>query len=140
MTLIIAIVIGYIIMGCIVGTIFDYYVPDEDELACLTGIFWVIAVPCIIIAMICTKFCKSIRKIIICLDREGFHYYKGNLKSCCGKCKYIEYQNYHNEINKCKLNNTTRFSSQAIPCEKFKKNPFWRFTIRINKHEIQHNK
>ena len=90
--------------------------------------------------MICKEFCKSIRKIITYLDKEGFHYYKGNLKSCCGKCKYIKYQNYHNEINKCKLDKSTRLGSQAIPCEKFKKNPFWRFTIRINKHEIQHNK
>ena len=136
-TLIIAIVIGYIIIGCIVGTIFDYYVPDEEEPMCLTGIFWIIAVPCIIIVMICTKFCKSIRKIITYLDKEGFHYYKGRLNSCCGKCKYIEYQNFHNEINKCKLDKATRFSSQALPCEKFKKNLFWRFTIRIDKHEIQ---
>lgn len=137
--LIIAIVIGYIIIGCIVGTIFNYYVPDEEELMCLTGIFWVIVVPFIIIAMICAKFCEFVRKIITYLDKEGFHYYKGKLKSCCGKCKYMEYQNYHNEINKCKLDKAERLSSQALPCEKFKKNLFWRFTIRINKHEIQCN-
>lgn len=138
-TLIIAI-IGYIIMGCIVGTIFNYYVPDEEELMCLTGIFWIIAGPLIIIFMICIKFCKFIRKIITYFDKEGFHYYKGKLKSCCGKCKYVEYQNYHNEINKCKFNKVARLSSQVIPCEKFKKDPFWRFTIRIDKHEIQRNK
>ena len=140
MTILIILIIGYIIIGCIVGTIFNYYNPDEYEITSLIGIFWVIAIPLIIIIIICEKFfCKSIRKIITYLDKEGFHYYKGKLKPCCGKCKYMEYQNYHNEINKCKLNNSARFSSQALPCEKFKKNLFWRFTIRINKHEIQCN-
>lgn len=139
MILIIALIIGYIIIGCIVGTIFNYYISDEEELMCLTGIFWIIVVPIIIIVMVCMKFCKFIRKIITYFDKEGFHYYKGNLKSCCGKCKYMEYQNYHNEINKCKLDKAARLSSKALPCEKFKKNLFWRFTIRINKHEIQCN-
>lgn len=138
-TLIITIIIGYIIIGCIVGTIFNYYISDDGETTAYVGVFWIFIAPLIIIIMICKKFCKSIRKIITYLDKEGFHYYKGKLKPCCGKCKYMEYQNYHNEINKCKLDKATRFSSQALPCEKFKKNLFWRFTIRINKHEIQCN-
>jgi hypothetical protein len=137
--LIIAIVIGYIIIGCIVGTIFNYYVPDDEETMAYIGTFWILSAPVIIIFITCTKLCKFIRKIITYFDKEGFHYYKGKLKSCCGKCKYMEYQNYHNEINKCKLDKAARLSSQAIPCEKFKKNLFWRFTIRINKHEIQCN-
>lgn len=138
-TLIITIIIGYIIIGCIVGTIFHYYIPYDEEITLFVSGFWILSVPLIIIFINCATLCKFVKKIITYLDKEGFHYYKGKLKPCCGKCKYMEYQNYHNEINKCKLDKATRFSSQALPCEKFKKNLFWRFTIRINKHEIQCN-
>ena len=65
------------------------------------------------------------------IKKEGFHYYNGDLGPCCGQCKHICYWNDHNELNKCHIRKDTAHLCTVTACEHFKKDPFWRFKIRV---------
>lgn len=136
-------IIAYILIGCVVGVLFDYY---DDEVPCeipceVAGIFWPIVCAFTIIWVICSKFCEMITSIVRYLDTEGFHYCKEDIPSCCGKCKYMYYWNDHNELNGCRLKkHHSQISSEVLPCSRFKKHWLWRFRIRYKWDEKTENK
>lgn len=124
-------VVAYILIGCVIGVIFDYfYNGEDDEGAFFIGIFWGILFPIGLIAGMFYLWCTVIRHVIKYLDKEGFHYYSGKMPPCCGQCIHMKYCNYINET--CKCTKDKLVISQTEPaCGRFRKNPLWRFTIRV---------
>ena len=131
-------IIAYVLIGCVVGVLFNYYIHDiPSELA---GLFWPLVGVITIVWIICSKFCEIVTSIVTYLDKEGFHYCKEDISPCCGQCKYKHYNNYHNEINYCDKCSGTRLVSTAKPCSEFKKDLFWRFKIRYKWDDNLKNK
>lgn len=69
--------------------------------------------------------------------KHGCRYYKKEIHQCCGQCKHIQYwheDNPDSDLARCGLNGHEGegFSSRLVAhnCDQFKKNRFWRFTIR----------
>lgn len=69
--------------------------------------------------------------------KHGCRYYKKEIHQCCGQCRHIQYWHENDpdsDLARCELGGIKGegFSSRLIAhdCKKFKKNRFWRFTIR----------
>ena len=131
--LIALLIIGYILIGCVVGcAIYIFYDDDDSDVACmLGGTFWPLALVCILIYKLLAFFCNNICKVFKYLKDEGLHYCKEDIKPCCGQCKYMYYWNNHNELNGCRLKkHHSQISSEVLSCSRFKKHWLWRFRIR----------
>jgi hypothetical protein len=128
-------VIGYILIGIIIGVVSFVFIMNEEEdgeaLGVAIGIFWPIIILGYVIFKLLEFLICNVYNICVYIHDDGIHYYKGELSDCCGKCKYIEYCNNHNDINTCKFSDRARPKCISEPCNKFKKHLFWRFTIRL---------
>lgn len=128
--MVVFLIILYILISCIVGCALHVFFEVDDGFEVLAASVWpisiIIFIGYLIISYICNIFCKFFRR----LKYEGFHYCKENIEPCCGQCKYIEYVNYHTEINRCDKCSGSRLASTSKSCSEFKKDPLWRFKIR----------
>lgn len=128
----------YLIIGIIAGVGCYVFVFDngDDEMSDVTsvfaGILWPLAISLGLIGYGIAKFSKLIYRAMMHIKREGFRYYKGDLPKCCGQCKYSSYTNDYTAHSKCSLHKTVSYDSTETPCQNFKLNPWWRFTIRID--------
>lgn len=133
-------IILYILLGLLFGCI-SYVFIEQDESCIFIGLFWPMAGIIAICFLVGKWICTKIVTVLYYLKDEGFHYYKGDIENCCGKCKHMYYKNNHNEIHGCELyKGQTGLCSTTIPCERFKQDPLWRFRIRYKWDEKAGNK
>lgn len=127
-------VISYILIGIIIGVVSFVFIFNREDGCEGPGVFigflWPVTIVGYLIYKILAFLVRNVYNICTYIQDEGLHYYKGDLENCCGKCKYIQYWNDYNEMNKCIKQQETRFSSEVVPCNHFKKYWLWRFKIR----------
>ena len=142
--MIVLLIISYILIGIITGVISFVFIigeiEDGESLGVAIGIFWPIIIIGYVIFKLLEFLIRKVYNICIYIHDDGIHYYKGELSDCCGKCKYIQYCNNHNEFNRCTKQQGTKLSSEVIPCDYFKKYWLWRFKIRYKWDDNRKNK
>ena len=137
-------VISYILIGIIIGVVgFVFIINKEEEYepaGIFIGILWPASIVVYLVYKILEFLIRNVYNVCTYIQDEGLHYCKEDLENCCGKCKYIQYCNNHNEINQCIKHQGIRISSEVIPCNHFKKYWLWRFKIRYKWDDNQKNK
>lgn len=115
--MIILIIIGYIVLGTIIGILLKMILDwKEDDIIYGSSFIWpLIVTACIIIAFV--SFIKRICSNILIYIKA----YKILQNNVCGKCKYLKHASYQ---YKCNITNTYSYVHSEC-CDRFKKDKLW---------------
>lgn len=116
--MIVLLIVLYIIIGCIVGSVYYVFYDYDETVAFFVGFIWIIILP---IALIYIIAIKNVINILEYVKHNGFHYYKKDIQDCCGKCKHVQYPNIYYDNTRCLKHNTKIFKIEQDYCNSFKK-------------------
>jgi hypothetical protein len=121
--MIVLIIIGYIVLGTIIGVLLKIILDwNDDDIIYGNSFLWPFAITAIIIVIFISFIKRICSNIIIYIK-----YYK-RLQNICGKCKYFKY-NVHQ--CKCKITNIGP-GVQSDCCDNFKKDKLWIIKIDLD--------
>lgn len=125
--MIVLIIIGYIVLGTIIGVLLKMILNwRDDDIIFGSSFLWPLIVTiCIIIAFI--NFIKRICSNILIYYIKGHKILQTNI---CGKCKHLRHASYQ---YKCNITNTYPYIHSEC-CDRFKKNKLW--IIKIDLDEL----
>jgi hypothetical protein len=126
--MIVLIIMGYIVLGTIIGVllkiIFDW---NDDGIIYGSSFLW----PLIVIIGIIVAFMNFIKRICsnIIIYIKDHKILQNNM---CGKCKYLKHTPYqYSDRYKCKITNTYP-GAQSECCGNFKKDKLWIIKIDLD--------
>lgn len=122
--MIILIIIGYIVLGTIIGVLLKMILNwNDDDIIYGSSFLW----PLIVTTGIIVAFISFIKRIC----SNALIYIKDHKilqNNVCGKCKYLKNGSYQ---YKCNITNTHP-CAQSECCDKFKKNKLWIIKIDLD--------
>ena len=126
--MIVLIIIGYIVLGTIIGVLLKIILEyDDDDIIYSSSFLW----PLIVATIIIVEFISFIKRIcsnIIIYIKD----HKMLQNNICGKCKYLKHTSYQDSDKyKCKITNTNPFA-QSDCCDNFKKDKLWIIKIDLD--------
>lgn len=125
--MIVLIIIGYIVLGTIIGVLLKIILNwNDDDIIYGSSFLW----PLIITTGIIVAFISFIKRI--CSNIIIYIKYYKSLQNICGKCKYLKHTSYqYSDKYKCKITNIHP-GVQSDCCDNFKKDKLWIIKIDLD--------